>query len=241
MDKGLNGLLKWGIENSSNNPNDPSAAEAAPPINRGLNPEVLAALFGGPSDADLMKSSMAAIISTEDTPENTLENKLVAFDNFEQLVESLDNANLMSSLGLWTPLIGVLESSPEAELRRMAAWCIGTAVQNNQPSQERFLAVNGVPLLAKAAADNNETPAVRRKAVYALSSACRNYQPAMDAALTALAALHANTDEATKIPVPAALADLPNQVDAGNMDAVDEVINLLKADVAEAEAKAKAA
>lgn len=241
MDKGLNELLKWGIENASNNPNDPSAADAAPPTNRGLNPEVLAALFGGPSDADLMKSSMAAIVSTEDTPENTLENKLVAFDNFEQLVESLDNANLMSSLDLWTPLIGVLESSPEPELRRMAAWCIGTAVQNNQPSQERFLAAaNGVPLLAKAAANANELPAVRRKAVYALSSACRNYQPAMDAALTALAALAANT-EATKVPVPAALADLPTKVDAGNMDDVDEVLNVLKADVAAAEAKAKAA
>ncbi|CAK7205956.1 hsp70 nucleotide exchange factor fes1 [Sporothrix eucalyptigena] len=232
MDKNLNELLRWGIENSSNvtahpNPNDPVAAEAQPPTNRGLNPDVLAALFGGPSDADLMKASMAAIVSTEDTPENTLENKLVAFDNFEQLVESLDNANLMGTLGLWTPLLGVLESSPEPELRRMAAWCIGTAVQNNQPSQERFLAVNGLPLLVKAAASPTETAAVRRKAVYALSSACRNYQPAMDQALVSLAALD------SKAPALAA-ATLPSTVDAANMDAVDEIINILKADVAAA-------
>ncbi|CAK7268991.1 hsp70 nucleotide exchange factor fes1 [Sporothrix epigloea] len=232
MNRNLNELLRWGVENSSEvqgspNPNDPGAAEAQPPINRGLNPDVLAALFGGPSDADLMKASMAAITSTEDTTENTLENKLVAFDNFEQLVESLDNANLLGSLGLWTPLLEVLASSPEPELRRMAAWCIGTAVQNNQPSQERFLAINGVPVLVKAAASTSETAAVRRKAVYALSSACRNYQPAMDQTLVSLAALE------SKAPALAA-ATLPNKVDASNMDAVDEVINILKADVATA-------
>ncbi|CAK7568706.1 MAG: hsp70 nucleotide exchange factor fes1 [Sporothrix epigloea] len=232
MNRNLNELLRWGVENSSEvqanpNPNDPGAVEAQPPINRGLNPEVLAALFGGPSDADLMKASMAAITSTEDTPENTLENKIVAFDNFEQLVESLDNANLLGSLGLWTPLLEVLASSPEPELRRMAAWCIGTAVQNNQPSQERFLAINGVPVLVKAAASTAETAAVRRKAVYALSSACRNYQPAMDQTLVSLAALD------SKAPALAA-ATLPKRVDASNMDAVDEVINILKADVATA-------
>ncbi|CAK7244027.1 MAG: hsp70 nucleotide exchange factor fes1 [Sporothrix thermara] len=232
MDRNLNELLRWGIENSSNvtahpNPSDPVAAEAHPPTNRGLNADVLAALFGGPSDADLMKASMAAITSTEDTPENTLENKLVAFDNFEQLVESLDNANLLGSLGLWTPLLDVLATSPEPELRRMAAWCIGTAVQNNQPSQERFLAVNGLPPLVKAAASLTEPTAVRRKAVYALSSACRNYQPAMDQALALLAALDA------KAPALAA-ATLPAKVDASNMDAVDEIINILKADLAAA-------
>ncbi|CAK7272904.1 hsp70 nucleotide exchange factor fes1 [Sporothrix epigloea] len=232
MDRNLNELLRWGIENSSEvhanpNPNDPGAAEAQPPVNRGLNPDVLAALFGGPSDADLMKASMATITNTQDIPENTLENKLIAFDNFEQLVESLDNANLLGSLGLWTPLLNVLASDPEPELRRMAAWCIGTAVQNNQPSQERFLEINGLPVLVKAATSTTETAAVRRKAVYALSSACRNYQPAMDQALVSLAALD------SKAPALAA-ATLPSKVDASNMDAVDEVINILKEDVATA-------
>ncbi len=261
MDRGLNELLKWGIENASaaDSANDPSAA---PPTNRGLNPEALAALFGGPSDADLMKASMAVITSR--SAEQTLENRLVAFDNFEQLVESLDNANLLARLELWAPLLGVLDSD-EPELRRMAAWCVGTAVQNNEPSQERLLAMGGVePLLRLAAAANPPPPAreasasesdedktngttdgtvapapetnaaVRRKAIYALSSACRNYQPAMDACLAALEAL----DLRTRVP---ALAALPAAIDATNMDAVDELINGLKADVAAAEAAASAA
>lgn len=241
MDKGLNDLLRWGIENSSTvaahpNPRDPEADEAQPPTNRGLNADVLAALLGGPSDAELMTAAMDVITGSraaddgpDDGPDTTLASKLAAFDNLEQLVESLDNANLLGPLGLWTPLLGVLATSPEADLRRMAAWCIGTAVQNNRPSQERFLAVDGVPLLVRAAASPAEPAAVRRKAVYALSAACRNYQPAMDQALAALAALDAKT------PALAAAA-LPAAVDASNMDAVDEVINLLKADVAAAEA-----
>jgi hsp70-interacting protein len=70
MDPGLNELLKWSVENSTATANDPSAA---PPQSRGLNPDAIASLFGGPSDADLMKASMEAILSPD--PEITLDDK----------------------------------------------------------------------------------------------------------------------------------------------------------------------
>jgi hsp70-interacting protein len=132
MDRNLNKALRWGIENSESSRNDPNAVTDRDATPRAIDPEVLAALFGGPSDADLMKQAMAAVQS----PEIDLENKLIAFDNFEQLVENLDNANNMEVLGLWVPLIEQL-NNPEDELRMMAAWCAGTAVQNNEKSQER--------------------------------------------------------------------------------------------------------
>lgn len=66
---------------------------------------------------------------------DTLDNKEQAFDNLEQLIENLDNANNLENLKLWNPLIGQL-SSPESSLRYMAAWVCGTAVQNNLKSQE---------------------------------------------------------------------------------------------------------
>lgn len=144
MDPGLNRLLKWGIENSSHPPNSNSTAtESANPVNlddaqqssRGLDAAALKALMGGPSDAELMKESMAAIQS----PDISLPNKLVAFDNLEQLIEQIDNANNMQTLGLWTPLLAVL-ASDKPDLRRMAAWCMGTAVQNNVLAQERVSA-----------------------------------------------------------------------------------------------------
>ncbi|KAG0648376.1 Hsp70 nucleotide exchange factor FES1 [Hyphodiscus hymeniophilus] len=212
MDPGLNQLLKWGVENSSTTSNDPSAA---PPENRGLNPEALSALFGGPSDADLMKSSMSAILSPD--PELTLDDKLVAFDNFEQLIENLDNANNLGPLALWTPLISCL-GSEEREIRKMAAWCVGTAVQNNEKSQERLLAMNGIPTLVKLAIEEGEGREVRRKAVYALSSACRNYQPAMDV-LTGELAKAGRSGE---------------KVDAADMDACDVLIGGLREEASKA-------
>lgn len=140
MDRGLNELLKWSVENSeasrqsianiNDDSNNPSSIP--PPTLNGLNEAALRALMGGPSDADLMKESMAALLSDE----VDLENKLVAFDNFEQLVENIDNANNMEPLGLWTPLVGLLQHK-EADMRRLAAWCIGTAVQNNEKGQDK--------------------------------------------------------------------------------------------------------
>lgn len=133
MDSGLNSLLKWSVENSTNSASQ-SADNAVSQVKVGkgnINADALRALLGGPSDAQLMKESIAAIQSQD----ISLEHKLIAFDNFEQLIEQIDNANNMQVLGLWTPLVGLLENE-EAELRRYAAWCIGTAVQNNVNAQE---------------------------------------------------------------------------------------------------------
>ncbi|KAK4148906.1 hypothetical protein C8A00DRAFT_38507 [Chaetomidium leptoderma] len=233
MDRNLNNLLKWGIENSApsstaaggpngatgvtthssdtttanDTPTDPSST-ATPASN--LNPELLSALFGGPSEADLMRAAMAAIRD----PSVDLDNKLIAFDNFEQMIESLDNANNLEPLALWAPLIELL-AHDERELRRMAAWCVGTAVQNNATSQARFLAHGGVPPLVGLATREGEDEAVRRKAVYALSSAVRNHQPAMDAA----------AEELKKAGHEHGKGD---QLDASDMDAVDGVIDWLK-------------
>ena len=136
MDKATNDLLKWSIENSDVSregganagisPDDARSARGRP-----LNADALKALMGGPSDAELMKEAMAVIQS-----DATLENKLIAFDNFEQMIETIDNANNMQNLGLWTPLVEQLKEQ-EPDLRRMAAWCLGTAVQNNVAAQER--------------------------------------------------------------------------------------------------------
>lgn len=126
-DPGLNTLLKWSIENSAVSDN----AEPNQPRTQ-LDPQLLAQLMGGPSDADRMISAMQAIHD----PEVDHENKGIAWDNFEQLVENLDNANNMEQLGLWMPLVQMLDSE-EKQDREMACWCLGTAVQNNIKSQER--------------------------------------------------------------------------------------------------------
>jgi hsp70-interacting protein len=162
--------------------------------------------MGGPSDADLMKQAMAVVVS----PETDAEAKLTAFDNFEQLVENLDNANNMEPLGLWTPLLGQLDSEV-ADMRRMAAWCVGTAVQNNVKSQERLLAMNGVAKLCQVAVKDQDQQ-VKRKAVYALSSSVRNYQPAMNEAVKNLPKEIVGQD----------------QVQADDMDKIDAIMGKLR-------------
>lgn len=209
----MNQLLKWSIENSENPSADPTSTtdpKAERPSGRPLNPDALNSLFGGPTDADLMKESMAAILSQN----VTLDNKITAFDNFEQLIENIDNANNMENLGLWVPLVGLL-GNQEAELRKYAAWCLGTAVQNNVKAQENLLATGAIPTLTKIAVeDANEQ--VRRKAIYALSSEIRNFQQGLDAAVRA---------------VPKGIAP-EGAIDAADMAAVDRVIDQLRADSA---------
>ena len=205
----MNQLLKWSIANSEAAAADPSSTtdpKAERPSGRPLNPAAINSLFGGPSDADLMKESMTAILS----PEITLENKLIAFDNFEQLIETIDNANNLENLGLWPPLVGLLTNG-EPEIRKYAAWCIGTSVQNNVKAQEQLLLKDAIPTLSKLATeDSNET--VRRKAIYALSSEIRNYQIGLDVAVKAL---------------PKEFAP-EGAIDATDMDAVDRVIEHLR-------------
>lgn len=208
MDKGTSNLLQWSIENSANAQPQNGQTPSQQPIRepRGLSLDALRSLMGGPSDADLMKEAMTVIVH----PESTLEAKVTAFDNFEQLVENLDNANNMEPLGLWPPLISQLDSA-EADLRKMAAWCVGTAVQNNEKCQQYFLSIGGVDKVARMAVDDSDAT-VRRKAVYALSSSVRNFQPGMNEAMKVL---------------PKNVTG-PDHVNATDMDVIDAIMAKLR-------------
>ncbi|KAF3003072.1 hsp70 nucleotide exchange factor fes1 [Curvularia kusanoi] len=200
-DPNLNTLLKWGVENSN-------VSEGAEPPKTTLTPEALAALFGGnqKSDAQMMKDNMEVIKREE----CDLEDRITAFDNFEQLIENLDNANNLEALNLWIPLIEQLENK-EAELRRFAAWCIGTAVQNNIKTQEKLLVLGAIPTLVRMATGSDETK-VKKKAITALSSSIRNFQPALDDAMTHVPAEYKPS----------------GKLDANDMDSVDILINKLR-------------
>ncbi|EAS37435.3 hsp70-like protein [Coccidioides immitis RS] len=208
MDSHMNNLLKWSIENSvPAQPDDPEQVKQERSLDR-LDTQALQRLLSNaPSDADLMKAAMEVV--SDDFA--TLENKLIAFDNFEQLIENLDNANNMGVLGLWTPLVEAL-SDAEPQMRKMAAWCIGTAVQNNEMAQNKLLDFKAVPKLLSLAKTDPDTT-VRRKAIYALSSAVRNHQPSLD--------------ELQKL-LPADYVSEGEKMNAADMDRIDAIMNKLK-------------
>lgn len=213
MDPKLSTLLKWSTENSGPGAPNGTNGSTAPQEARPFNPDALNALFGGPSDADLLKLSMSAILSSD--PEISLDDKLIAFDNFEQLIENLDNANNLEPLALWEPLIRCLGHA-EREIRRYAAWCIGTSVQNNEKSQRCALEHGAVQALVAVAVGEDEGREVRRKAVYGLSSLVRNFQGAMDVLVEELRKAGREV----------------GSVEASDMDAVDVLIEGLREEAA---------
>ncbi|EAT90789.1 Hsp70 nucleotide exchange factor FES1 [Parastagonospora nodorum] len=206
-DPQLNNLLKWGIQNSDASRNDPSTAPQ--PLSE-VDKEALQQLIAGvrgPSDADLMQDSFQVIENNEATAEA----KHQAFENFEQLIQGIDNANNMEALGLWTKLIKQLESE-DPVIRKWAAWCCSTAVQNNVRSQERLLVLkNAIPTLVRLATSDPDKTA-RKKATSALSSAVRNFQPGLDAVLEHMPAEHKPKEA----------------LDANDMASVDILINKLR-------------
>ena len=89
---------------------------------------------------------------------------------------------------------------------------MSTAVQNNVKCQEKLLAIGAIPKLAQLAI-GDENQAVRKKAVSTLSSEVRNYQPGLDE-------LQKSLPEEYRIA--------SRRADAGDMDAVDELIQRLR-------------
>ncbi|KAF3925591.1 hypothetical protein ABW21_db0204800 [Orbilia brochopaga] len=168
-------------------------------------------LLGGKSDAELMVEAMQCITN----PTLALEDRETAFDNLEQLVENLDNANNLENLKLWEPLVQQLHAA-EKEMRFMAAWCIGTAVQNNEKSQDQFHKTEGIEKLLQLAL-NDPAQDVRNKAIYAISSYVRNHQNALDQCIGKL---------------PDGLREEYSQknLQATDMDAVNELRDRLKAE-----------
>lgn len=139
------------------------------------DPRILAQLFGkgGPDEPTLMKEAMIVLTN----PEATLENRLIAFENFEMLIENLDNANNIENMKMWPPLLKFLteESQEEDELVASALSVIGTAVQNNINSQEAFMKYdNSLKNVIKYAGDSSQPFDVRVKAFYALSNLLRH-------------------------------------------------------------------
>jgi len=112
---------------------------------------------------------------TGNTPLQRPNTRLTAFDNLEMLVEQIDNATNLENLKLWPLLLSMLDS-PESQLRRYAAWTIGTAVQNNPKAQNHLLRYKGIE---KLVAKLDDEYSVRTKVLYALGSELNHFPEGM--------------------------------------------------------------
>ncbi|KAF3993127.1 hypothetical protein FT663_00951 [Candidozyma haemuli var. vulneris] len=182
-------ILQWSIASQSGD------KEAMEKIGQ-PDPELLSQLFGagGPDEPTLMKQSIAVV----ENPEATLEAKETALDNFEMLVENLDNANNIENLKLWPSIIALLSNS-EPSLSVLAASIVGVATQNNPDSQKAFLEKeDGLATLIKLINDESTQKELLLKSFFALSCFVRNYADATGqfAELGGWEALHLSSSQA---------------------------------------------
>lgn len=98
--------------------------------------------------------------------EATLENRLVALDNFEMLVEQVDNAKNMKNIGLWDPIYTLLKHN-EDEIKIAAAACTGTAINNDYDTQDTFFEMDPLPLFISYLKSSNK--ALQNKALLNIS------------------------------------------------------------------------
>ncbi|WVF69149.1 hypothetical protein IAT40_003924 [Kwoniella sp. CBS 6097] len=126
-------------------------------------------LILGKSDSITMKEKMATA-TDESVP---VEERVEALDDFEMLIELIDNANNMPILKLWQPLLGLL-SSPHPEIVAHTCWIIGTAVQNNLKAQAALYINEAFPQILSTLTSSHPS-SVRAKATYALSSALKHW------------------------------------------------------------------
>lgn len=162
-------LLQWSIAQQSGDPE--TIKKVGKP-----DEQTISQLFGAPDEATLMKEAVAVATLKE----ATLESKEIALDNFEMMIENLDNANNIENLKLWTPLLTLLKPDVEDLLRVLVCGIIGIAVQNNPKTQEDFLLhPEGIAELISIA-KTSETKSLVLKSLFALSNYIRNFKPAYE-------------------------------------------------------------
>lgn len=162
-------LLQWSIAQQTGD------KEAMAKIGQ-PDPEMLKQLFGGPDEPSLMNQAMIVACN----PEATLDAREVALENFEMLIENLDNANNIGNMKLWPHVISQLLTE-YVSLQVLGASIVAIATQNNPTSQEAFLqADGGFAKLIELAAVEQTPKELRMKAFFALASVVRNYQDAAD-------------------------------------------------------------
>ncbi|CAE6368716.1 unnamed protein product [Rhizoctonia solani] len=141
----MESLLKWSLENTpADEPHVPPTAERM----KELDPAIIDMILGK-SDAVVMKEKLA--IAQDESREE--DERVEALDDFEMLVEQIDNANNLENLKMWEPLIELIRS-PVPGVQRHAIWIAGTAVQNNSAAQNDFLKRDPLPYLLSLVTSN---------------------------------------------------------------------------------------
>lgn len=168
----LDGMLQWAIGHS-----DPAKLkETAQNVQR-LSPDELKQRqieikelmekLKMPSDTKLMQIAIDDLNNSS----ISLEDRLRALEELLVLVEPIDNANDLDKLGGLAAVIRQLDNV-EPDVRKLAAWVLGKASQNNPVVQKQVLDLGTLTKLMKMVRSDFVEEAT--KALYAVSAIIRN-------------------------------------------------------------------
>ena len=149
------------ITNNNSTTTNANTNTAAPAPSHNLDPKWLDIIMGK-QDVVRMKECMAVLSN----PIVDVQDKLLAFDELELLIESIDNANDLRPLGMWKSLLQFCQD-PHEDMRFNALWCIGTAIQNNERAQIDMQASGGLSVILGGLSD--QCLKVKQKALYCVS------------------------------------------------------------------------
>lgn len=168
----LDGMLHWAIGHS-----DPAtlkeAAKDAQKMSmdelqkRQVELKELVEKLNMPSDAKLMQIA----VSDLNNASLSLEDRHRALHELLILVEPIDNANDLSKSGGLKVVAGELTHS-DSDVRKLAAWVLGKASQNNPFVQAQVLELGALTTLIKMVNSNSTEEAA--KALFAVSALIRN-------------------------------------------------------------------
>ncbi|XP_050225426.1 hsp70 nucleotide exchange factor FES1 [Mercurialis annua] len=165
----LDGMLQWAIGHSDPQKLKEVAQRLSPTElkNRQLEIRQLVDELRMPSDAQLMKVAITDLNNSS----LSLEDHHRALQELLILVEPIDNANDLSKLGGIGVLIQDL-NHPDSDVRRMSAWVLGKASQNNPVVQRHILEMGALGKLMHMVNSNSVEEGI--KAFYAISALIRN-------------------------------------------------------------------
>ncbi|KAG0378710.1 MAG: armadillo-type protein [Linnemannia gamsii] len=169
--KSLNELLKWSIINQATEKEDASKENATIKPMEKLDPGLIEAILGK-SESQMMLEALQVIKN----PHSSDHEKDLAWEDFEMLIQQIDNACNIENMKMWPPILEELKNT-NPKYREQAAWVCGTATQNNPKAQAAFLKFKGIQPVVELLDDSD--PTVRAKAVYALSGAIKHFEPAL--------------------------------------------------------------
>lgn len=177
-------LLSWGLENATRSEDAPETTQTTRP-REPLDPKWVDIILGKSDNLRMKECTERALDS-----DLSIEDRLLALDELELLVEDIDNAQDYCTLNLLPLLLSLIDNADGTLPQELAVhilWILGTMVQNNVPVKLKFLQLNVLELVMRRYLSQDQAQEyTTSKALYVISGLIRHNPEAQQIFLSSL-------------------------------------------------------